>query len=76
MLSAWAGAHGWATAPVRRPRVHVHIGPALPLAGSSRPLEDLEEGLAEAWSCAVRALGPAAPEDTPDDDGLVPTGDG
>ncbi|WP_373560427.1 hypothetical protein [Streptomyces sp. Ag109_G2-15] len=47
---------GWATAPVRRPRVHVHIGPA-PLADSPRPLDDLETALADAWSCAVRTLG-------------------
>ncbi|OXY91001.1 lysophospholipid acyltransferase family protein [Streptomyces diastatochromogenes] len=48
---------GWATAPARRPRVHVHIGPALPPADSPRALDDLETALADAWSCAVRALG-------------------
>ncbi|MGA5036850.1 lysophospholipid acyltransferase family protein [Streptomyces capoamus] len=52
---------GWATAPVRRPRVHVHIGPALRLDTSDEPLDDLERALAGAWSSAVRALddGPA-----------------
>ncbi|MFJ4950672.1 lysophospholipid acyltransferase family protein [Streptomyces sp. NPDC088760] len=52
---------GWATAPVRRPRVHVHIGPALRLDTSDRPLDDLEAALAGAWSSAVHAL-----EDRPD----------
>ncbi|WP_030347340.1 lysophospholipid acyltransferase family protein [Streptomyces sp. NRRL S-1022] len=47
---------GWATAPVRRPRVHVHIGPALRLDTADRPLDDLEAALAGAWSSAVRAL--------------------
>ncbi|UFR00576.1 1-acyl-sn-glycerol-3-phosphate acyltransferase [Streptomyces sp. Go40/10] len=47
---------GWATAPVRRPRVHVHIGPALRLDTSAHPLDDLETALAEAWSSAVHAL--------------------
>ncbi|GGZ05586.1 1-acyl-sn-glycerol-3-phosphate acyltransferase [Streptomyces olivaceoviridis] len=47
---------GWATAPVRRPRVHVHIGPALRLDTSDHPLDDLETALAQAWSTAVGAL--------------------
>ncbi|GHI03838.1 hypothetical protein AQI88_08795 [Streptomyces cellostaticus] len=53
------------------------LKPGVVRLGLSGPsLDDLESALAEAWSCAVRALGPAAPEDTPDDDGLVPTGGG
>ncbi|MFH9657209.1 lysophospholipid acyltransferase family protein [Streptomyces sp. NPDC017248] len=76
---------GWATAPVRRPRVHVHIGPALRLDASGRPLRDLEAALTAAWSSAVRALDPAdagndtddAPEDTPDpEDGPDASGPG
>ncbi|CUW25751.1 lysophospholipid acyltransferase family protein [Streptomyces reticuli] len=55
---------GWATAPVRRPRVHVHIGPALRLDTSEHPLDDLESALAQAWASAVHAL-----EDTPGTDG-------
>ncbi|MFF1279886.1 hypothetical protein [Streptomyces sp. NPDC058299] len=47
---------GWATAPVRRPRVHVHIGPPVRLDTSDRPLDDLETALARAWADAVRAL--------------------
>ncbi|MET7287989.1 lysophospholipid acyltransferase family protein [Streptomyces sp. NPDC005573] len=60
---------GWATAPLRRPRVHVHFGEPLQLAGARRPLDELEAALAEAWSCAVRALGQGADGDTPDGDG-------
>ncbi|WP_330461382.1 1-acyl-sn-glycerol-3-phosphate acyltransferase [Streptomyces sp. NBC_00820] len=63
---------GWATAPLRRPRVHVHFGEPLHLDDTRRPLEDLEAALADAWSCAVRALGPGQAEDTPDGDGLFP----
>ncbi|MFI2205064.1 lysophospholipid acyltransferase family protein [Streptomyces sp. NPDC020192] len=44
---------GRATAPVRRPRVHVYVGPALRLATSDRPPDDLETALAEAWTRAV-----------------------
>ncbi|MDN3265262.1 lysophospholipid acyltransferase family protein [Streptomyces sp. CSDS2] len=59
---------GWATAPLRRPRVHVHIGPALRLDTADHPVTTLETALAEAWSTAVRALGegaggPAEPAD-------------
>ncbi|MFI5530399.1 lysophospholipid acyltransferase family protein [Kitasatospora sp. NPDC051853] len=45
---------GWATAPLRRPRVHVHFGTPV------RHDQDggLETALAEAWSSAVRALDP------------------
>ncbi|GAA3006767.1 lysophospholipid acyltransferase family protein [Kitasatospora albolonga] len=45
---------GWVTAPLRRPRVHVHFGTPL------HPDRDgaLETALAEAWSSAVRALDP------------------
>ncbi|MGW0765643.1 lysophospholipid acyltransferase family protein [Streptomyces sp. NPDC002676] len=50
------GLAGWATAPLRRPRVHVHIGPALRLDTCERPLADLEAALADAWSSAVLAL--------------------
>ncbi|GAA2203740.1 lysophospholipid acyltransferase family protein [Streptomyces bangladeshensis] len=55
---------GWATAPVRRPRVHVHIGPALRLDTSEQPRGDLEAALAQAWASAVHAL-----EDTPGTNG-------
>ncbi|AKN74631.1 hypothetical protein QR97_37330 [Streptomyces sp. PBH53] len=58
---------GWATAPVRRPRVHVHIGPALRLDTSDQPLDDLESALAQAWASAVHAL-----EDTPGTNGRRP----
>lgn len=54
---------GWATAPVRRPRVHVHIGPALRLDTSDHPLDDLEAALAQAWSTAVSALDGGAGEE-------------
>ncbi|MEV5351052.1 lysophospholipid acyltransferase family protein [Streptomyces achromogenes] len=47
---------GWATAPLRRPHVHVHIGPALRLDTSDHPVDTLETALAEAWTTAVRAL--------------------
>lgn len=60
---------GWATAPVRRPRVHVHIGPALHLDTSAHPLDDLETALAQAWSSAVHAL-----DDSTDGDGSLTAG--
>ncbi|MEU2060396.1 lysophospholipid acyltransferase family protein [Streptomyces sp. NPDC013455] len=60
---------GWATAPVRRPRVHVHFGPALHLDTCERPLDDLEDALARAWSSAVRALDAGS-----GDDGRLPAG--
>ncbi|MEU3522577.1 lysophospholipid acyltransferase family protein [Streptomyces sp. NPDC038707] len=47
---------GWATAPLRRPRVHVHIAPAVRLDASDSPLTTLETALADAWSKAVRAM--------------------
>ncbi|WP_225823716.1 lysophospholipid acyltransferase family protein [Streptomyces naphthomycinicus] len=60
---------GWATAPLRRPRVHVHIGAALRLDTSDRPLADLETALAGAWSSAVHAL-----DTPPGTDGPLPAG--
>ncbi|MGW2029803.1 lysophospholipid acyltransferase family protein [Streptomyces sp. NPDC001356] len=57
---------GWATAPVRRPRVHVHIGPALRLDTSDHPLDDLETALAQAWSTAVSALEGGTEEEGPE----------
>ncbi|MEV6551036.1 lysophospholipid acyltransferase family protein [Streptomyces sp. NPDC051597] len=56
---------GWATAPVRRPRVHVHIGPALRLDASDRPMEDLEAALGVTWSRAVHRLGAGLSVDDP-----------
>ncbi|MFG2721668.1 lysophospholipid acyltransferase family protein [Streptomyces sp. NPDC048416] len=56
---------GWATAPVRRPRVHVHIGPPLRLDVSDRPLKDLEAALGVTWSRAVQGLGASAPGEDP-----------
>lgn len=56
---------GWATAPVRRPRVHVHIGPALRLDASDRPMEDLEAALGVTWSRAVHGLGAGLSGDDP-----------
>ncbi|MFF9086364.1 hypothetical protein ACF1BE_08145 [Streptomyces sp. NPDC014991] len=41
---------------MRRPRVHVHIGPPVRLDTSDRPLDDLETALARAWAGAVHAL--------------------
>ncbi|ALO98139.1 acyltransferase [Streptomyces hygroscopicus subsp. limoneus] len=60
---------GWATAPVRRPRVHVHIGPALRLDTSDHPLDDLETALAQAWSTAVSALEGGTEEEGPEGEG-------
>ncbi|MER5863445.1 lysophospholipid acyltransferase family protein [Kitasatospora sp. NPDC002040] len=44
---------GWATAPLRRPRVHVHFGAPLP-AGDG---DGLESAMAAAWERAVLAVG-------------------
>ncbi|MFJ7147316.1 lysophospholipid acyltransferase family protein [Streptomyces sp. NPDC100445] len=66
---------GWATAPVRRPRVHVHFGPAVRLDTSASPLDDLETALARAWAGAVHALdgGPGG-DGTPEGDERLPAG--
>ncbi|MFK8908941.1 lysophospholipid acyltransferase family protein [Streptomyces sp. YS-3] len=60
---------GWVTAPVRRPRVHVHIGPALRLDASDRPLDALEVALGVTWSRAVHGLRGGRPceDPVPDD---------
>ncbi|MEU3504614.1 lysophospholipid acyltransferase family protein [Streptomyces hundungensis] len=56
---------GWATAPVRRPRVHVHIGPGLRLDASDRPMERLEAALGVSWSRAVHGLRGGLPSEDP-----------
>ncbi|MER6912786.1 lysophospholipid acyltransferase family protein [Streptomyces sp. NPDC000594] len=53
---------GFLTAPVRRPRLHVHLGPALrPSADLRAATAELHRAVTEAWRGAARRLGePAA----------------